>query len=232
MTGDSSAEKLGWTDRPGQSAEMALVFLFTSGMLLAGQVLRYHVAGPGYMPELTTSRLLLSLGMQIVVAFLIGAFLLHRGWPLAQIIGQPAWRDLATGIGIFAIVMAVAAALGLVMTATQGSARVASELRTVVHVSTGAALLGAIINPLFEELLWFGYWFRRLEARGVWLAAVVSLALRTLAHLWKGPVGALTIIPTGVIFTIVYLKTRRLWPIIIAHMAMDAVSLLALSHRG
>ncbi len=232
MITDSSAEKLGWIDRPGQSVEMALVFLLTSGVLLAGQVLRYHVAGPGYVPDLTTSRLLLSLGMQVVVALLLGVYLRRRGWPLGEIIKRPTMRDLVTGIGIFAIVMAVAAALGMLMTATQGEARVASELRTVVHVSTAAALLGAVINPIFEELLWFGYWFRRLEARGVWLAAGVSLSLRTLAHLWKGPVGALTIIPTGVIFTIVYVKTRRLGPIIIAHMAMDALSLLALSHKG
>jgi CAAX protease family protein len=226
---DHEDRKLGWTDRPGQSLEMAAVFLLTSGALLVGQLQHYHVMQPGYVPELTSRRVLISLGFELVAAALLGAMLLHRGWPLRRILAfRPG--DIGMALALFGIVMLTALAFGVIANVLTTPAKMQADFRTSVHVSLGVIPLVALINPIFEELLWLGYWFRRFESRGIWLAGTISIALRTLAHLWKGPLGALTIVPIGFIFTAYYVQTRRLWPIVIAHAMMDSLSLIAIGH--
>jgi uncharacterized protein len=55
--------------------------------------------------------------------------------------------------------------------------------------------------------------------------------LRAAAHTYQGVFAALTVIPVGVIFTWYYLRTGRLWPVVLAHSMQDALalSLLGLS---
>jgi uncharacterized protein len=85
-----------------------------------------------------------------------------------------------------------------------------------------------LFNAVFEELLWLSlgmFAFRRL-GRGA--AAVLSIALRVVIHVYQGPLALLSIVPMGAAFTIYYLRTHRLWPIIIAHAFQDLIAFAGL----
>jgi membrane protease YdiL (CAAX protease family) len=84
----------------------------------------------------------------------------------------------------------------------------------------------SIINPIFEELIVVAYIITALSQRkGALFAVNVSVLIRFLYHLYQGPAAALSIIPLGLIFALVYLKWKNIWPLIIAHGIMDFIGL-------
>ena len=60
------------------------------------------------------------------------------------------------------------------------------------------------------------------------LAVVAQAVLFGLAHYRQGPTGILLTATIGLVFGAVYARTRSLWPLIVAHIAMDTVSLVGL----
>jgi membrane protease YdiL (CAAX protease family) len=45
-------------------------------------------------------------------------------------------------------------------------------------------------------------------------------------HLYQGPFGVVAIVPLGLILAYWYAKNGKLWPLIVAHAAIDLVGLL------
>jgi uncharacterized protein len=60
-----------------------------------------------------------------------------------------------------------------------------------------------------------------------WQVLLLSTALRVAVHTYQGVLSLLVILPWGIVFTVYYLRTRRLWPLILAHALQDAIALLA-----
>ena len=90
-----------------------------------------------------------------------------------------------------------------------------------------------LLNPFFEELLVRGYLMTELIdlRKSVLLAAIVSLAVQTSYHLYYGVFGAAMVGCGLSVFVIYYAKSRRLMPVILAHMLWDLTSLLSRFHR-
>jgi len=93
-------------------------------------------------------------------------------------------------------------------------------------------VLFALLNPFYEELLVRAFLISETEAiyRTTALAVFVSVALQTSYHLYQGLPGALSHIPAFLLFSLYFVRTRRILPVILAHMFMD-VSALALYFR-
>jgi membrane protease YdiL (CAAX protease family) len=89
------------------------------------------------------------------------------------------------------------------------------------------------INPFFEEILVRGYLMTEFISlrKSVVLATVVSLAVQTSYHLYYGVFGAATVGVGLSVFAIYYARSRRLMPIILAHLLWDATALLEVLHR-
>jgi membrane protease YdiL (CAAX protease family) len=87
-------------------------------------------------------------------------------------------------------------------------------------------LLSAGQNAILEEVVAVGYLIRRLEqigwAGGAALAA--SAVLRGTYHLYQGWGGFVGTLLLGGIFGLVYLRWRRVWPLIVAHFLIDALA--------
>lgn len=85
-----------------------------------------------------------------------------------------------------------------------------------------------------EELLFRGFLQGRLHAlfgggRGAGIAAVLAqAAIFGLAHAYQGPTGILVTGTVGLVFGLVFLRARTLWPLMVAHGLVDTVGLLAL----
>ena len=56
-------------------------------------------------------------------------------------------------------------------------------------------------------------------------AVNISAALRLSYHLYQGVAGVLALVPTGLLFAVWFVRTRQLWPLIVAHAMMDLVGL-------
>jgi membrane protease YdiL (CAAX protease family) len=57
------------------------------------------------------------------------------------------------------------------------------------------------------------------------LAVVISVALQTSYHLYQGLPAALSHIPAFLLFSLYFVRTRRILPVILAHMFMDIFAL-------
>lgn len=85
-----------------------------------------------------------------------------------------------------------------------------------------------------EELLFRGFLqgrlqrlFARLSMGGV-LAALLQASVFGLAHAYQGPTGMLTSASIGLVFGLACLRSRSIWPLVLAHGLVDSLSLTAL----
>lgn len=84
-------------------------------------------------------------------------------------------------------------------------------------------VLAALENGFLEEVLVVGYLLTRLRQLRVdpWLALLISALLRGSYHLYQGPGQAVGNALMGIVFGYVWLRWRRLWPLVAAHTLMD-----------
>ena len=94
-----------------------------------------------------------------------------------------------------------------------------------MHLSL-AWLAYSLINPWVEELIFRGFLMTELSALiSVPVAVVASTLLQTSYHLYQGTENALMLGCIFLIASIYYARTRRLLPVILAHMIADLLPL-------
>jgi CAAX protease family protein len=176
------------------------------------------------------------LGVELLLMATIGFWLWRRGWrpfrtatfPLVQL-------DVIRGLALW-----VCAILGVAIWASLCRAvfpnlfEVAKHTEIVGGPNIWVSLSYSVVNAVFEELLWLGLGFAAFRRFGLAVSGTVSVALRLLAHGYQGPLALVTVLPVGALFTLYYVRTWRLWPVIVAHAFQDtlALSLLARHHSS
>lgn len=99
--------------------------------------------------------------------------------------------------------------------------------RTGADVPMLALMLTA--NSIAEEVVIWGLLFTRLSAllrsgpRAVFICAAVFASY----HIYQGPAGAVAVMSIGLLHGVVFWQSRRLWPLIVAHTALNFVAYLA-----
>lgn len=90
-------------------------------------------------------------------------------------------------------------------------------------LAAGAAVTGGV----FGELLYRGLFIVLVAGMGVplWIAAVLSVALFSVAHLYQGWWGLVSAGASGTLFTVLYLGTGSIWVPILVHVALNLRSL-------
>lgn len=90
-----------------------------------------------------------------------------------------------------------------------------------MHVSL-TWLIFLIINPWFEELIFRGYLMTELsKLTSVSVAIVASTLVQTSYHLYQGWANVLMLAGVFFVSSVYYARTRRLFPVILAHMIAD-----------
>jgi membrane protease YdiL (CAAX protease family) len=185
-------------------------------------------AAPG-RPWLDLAFQLASIGFGVVPA-LLAVHLLRRDHesPLTTLGLRPARPrfDALLGVGL-------AAAIGIPGLGLYIAARSAGFNVTVVPAAlpdvwwtVPVLVLAAAQNAVLEEVVVVGYLVTRLEQLGWRIPAIVvaSALLRGSYHLYQGFGGFVGNAVMGVIFVLVYVRIRRVGPLILAHTILDTVA--------
>ena len=133
------------------------------------------------------------------------------------------WKDLGWGY-------VIAAGIGIPGLGLYFAAR-AAGLNTNVQPANLAenwwtipVLIGlAIMNGVLEEVVIVGFWFTRMRQAGWSVAAVLitGAVIRGSYHLYQGFGGFVGNLVMGLIFGWIFLRTKRVGPLVVAHVILD-----------
>lgn len=213
--------------------EMLLVLGLPTGLSF-GRSLWIIARYPG-SPHFTDARLVEGLLVEALFVALLLPFLRRRGWRPAEVSGAPEPFDVVVGIGLWL------AAMGSVYVSSVFFTFVAPDVVHAMrahpftgHMSATMIVVASVLNAVFEEFLWLGYGISALGSRmGLRRASVVSIALRVSVHTYQRMAAIVSVLPLSIVVTWYYARTRRLWPVIVAHVIVDALSftMLSMAHR-
>ena len=168
---------------------------------------------------------------QASVAPVIAYILWERGWKWPDFSVRISPRGVLQGFALAIVAFALLKA-GFLLTssvATASGATPAIAMPALPGIlAMGGMLMAAVVKAVFEEVLVCGYVVQSLRGRfGIALAVNASIAIRMSFHLYQGPGAFLSFALFGLIFTFFYIRTGRLWPLIVAHALLEAVNLLS-----
>lgn len=137
-------------------------------------------------------------------------------------------RDLMQGVGIF-VVIGVAglafyiAAVNLGINTQVKPANLGEQWWTVPIL-----LARAVMNGVLEEVIMIGYLFTRWMQRqgNLWVILVASAVIRGGYHLYQGWGGFIGNLVMGLVFGLIYLKVKRVMPLVIVHTLLDIFAFL------
>ena len=164
----------------------------------------------------------------------LGLYLLSRSGISPRDIGlsRPRWgADLLGGIGLAALIGVPGLALYVLARVIGLSASVVPTTLTDTWWRIPVLILAAFANGWAEEVIVVGYLLTRLRELGVGgtRALAYSSVLRGAYHLYQGFSAGLGNIAMGVVFGVVWRRSGRLWPLIVAHGLIDTVAFVGYS---
>lgn len=160
---------------------------------------------------------------EALLLLMLGWFLRVRGFSVEHFAAYPSGRELGMALGLTVVSFLVWALPWFLLAPAPADAGATSS---GAGLSWPGILAASIINPLFEELFLCAYMLPFLAIRrGPGVAVAVSLLVRLSFHTYQGPVGLLAVGLLGLVFSVFYLRTQRLWPVLIAHGVLDFIGL-------
>ncbi|EWT01568.1 CAAX protease [Intrasporangium oryzae NRRL B-24470] len=175
-----------------------------------------------------------------LVAVLLALYLLNRihrpsvELRAARFIGfdrsEPG-RDALRGLGLAALIGIPGLAFYFLAKAIGINTQVSAANLTAVWWSGPVLVLAAIENALLEEVIMVGYLFTRWRQIGwSWpLVMGVSAVIRGSYHLYQGFGGFAGNIVMGLVLGLVFIRTRRVMPLVVCHAVLDTVAFVGYS---
>ena len=165
-----------------------------------------------------------------LVPVLLALFLLAQHLPRPhRLIGLDLTRpghDLLAGLGLAALIGLPGLALYLGARELGVNTTISAAGLPAIWWGVPVLILAAVGNALLEEVVMVGYLFTRWAQAG-WptVAIIVTSALvRGSYHLYQGFGGFVGNIAMGLVLGLVYARTRRVMPLVIAHTVLDVVA--------
>ncbi len=224
-------------DTQGISARAGIygLLLPVVGSLAAMAFLPERYGRPGVV-VMSGARLAGTLGWEILIAGVVGGWLVHKGWRPQRTATEPfVPRDVLRAVGLWVVAILVLWASTLIWWKVGPDVYSdAMQTQVVGRPSPGIVILLSVINAAFEEFLWLGLGIAVLRRYGLGFAFVASVTLRTAMHIYQGPLALVAILPLGLVFTAYYIRTNRIWPVVLAHCFQDlfALGLVVAGIRG
>jgi membrane protease YdiL (CAAX protease family) len=218
--------------RLSPNTEFLIVTGIAFGPFLLAEVLSLAVPRSG--PHHSSQSLQFLAVQELALGALLLWFLRARAWVLRDLglTEDAPLRDVAAGGLVFVAVyfvwfliwdLAAAVSPDLIMSMIKTGGNVVGA-----HIPPLTSVTVSVVNGMFEELFVVGYVMSALARlqKSPWFCINISTGIRLAYHLYQGPLGVLSVVPTGLIFAFWFARTKRLWPLIGAHILMDTVALL------
>ncbi|GAA5021685.1 type II CAAX endopeptidase family protein [Terrabacter aeriphilus] len=140
-------------------------------------------------------------------------------------------RDLLRGLGLAALIGIPGLGFYLLAKAIGINTQVSAANLEAVWWSAPVLVLAAIENALLEEVVMVGYLFTRWRQTGwSWpLVIGVSAVIRGSYHLYQGFGGFAGNIVMGLVLGLVFVRTRRVMPLVVCHSILDIVAFVGYS---
>lgn len=135
-------------------------------------------------------------------------------------------RQVGWALALTAVIGIPGLALYLGAVASGVNLQVAASGLTETWWRPFVLVLSAAGNGAAEEILVVGYLLVRLRQLGVppAVALLGTALLRGSYHLYQGFGGGLGNLVMGLVFALWWMRTRRLWPLVLAHTLLDVVA--------
>jgi len=224
--------------------ELALVLavsFLSAGIGSVRALLTGHPVYPGAHYADASWRVVYTISHELACLALLAYVLYRQGRTLADlgttVVGRDALR--AAAIFLFGLV-AFALCYYRVIGAWHGAGGAAgAKADRVVNPLAGlgvsiGSVVWVLINPFFEELIVRAYTMTEVlwltQSGG--LAVLVSVVIQAFYHVYQGVPAALGHAGTFLVFSLYYLKTRRLAPVVLAHLYLDVGALVITAASG
>ncbi len=142
------------------------------------------------------------------------------------------WRrpgfDLSAGLLLAAVIGVPGLGLYLAAKALGFNTQVAAANLAGAWWTVPVLILAAAQNAVLEEVIVVGYLFTRLRQLAWRIPVVIgtSALLRGSYHLYQGFGGFVGNLVMGLVFGLVYLRWRRVGPLVVAHTVLDVVAFI------
>ncbi|MEW2377358.1 CPBP family intramembrane glutamic endopeptidase [Micromonospora sp. NPDC047812] len=135
-------------------------------------------------------------------------------------------QDLARGAGLAALIGLPGLALFWAAAQLGVNATLVPAALPELWWTVPVLVLAAVQNSVLEEVIVVGYLVTRLRQLQWRVGAIVatSALLRGSYHLYQGFGAFLGNVVMGVVFSLFYLRTRRVMPLVVAHTLLDVVA--------
>ena len=168
-----------------------------------------------------------------LVPAMLALYLLHLAGQRRQIgfdLRRPGF-DLGWGALIFAAIGIPGLAFYYIAW-TMGINTQVSPANLAAHWWTVPVLIGlAAMNGILEEVVMLGFFFSRAVSMQwkPWVIIVTSAVIRASYHLYQGFGGFIGNLVMGLAFGLLYLKFRRVGPLVVAHILLDVAAFVGYS---
>jgi membrane protease YdiL (CAAX protease family) len=215
-----------WIQSLSTNAEALIVCAVAFGPSLFGVFLILVGALPA--PSISQEHIDRLLVFEPLVLMLLGAFLHLRGWTAQRIGFLPGWNDTLIGVGLALAAYVAYAVLWYASWFAHFGPTYLAGSTALVHgrLSLLSVATVSLVNPLFEEIFVCGYLVTLgRESKHLTAGTNASIGLRLAYHLYQGGAGVIGILPFGFLMALWYSRSRRLWPVVIAHAVTDFAGL-------
>ncbi|MEO7586783.1 MAG: CPBP family intramembrane glutamic endopeptidase [Arachnia sp.] len=161
----------------------------------------------------------------VLVLYLLWALHRPEGGPFRAMgfdLREPG-RDLGWGLATFAGIGVAGLAFYFAARELGINTSISAANLTAAWWTIPVLVLRAIMNGILEEVVMLGYLFTRWRQTGGGVVAILltSALIRGGYHLYQGFGGFIGNAVMGVLFGWIYLKTRRVMPLVICHALLD-----------
>jgi membrane protease YdiL (CAAX protease family) len=164
---------------------------------------------------------------EVVILTSLGFFIKYRGWTFKSLGLMFQLKDLLYALALYGVFIFFYTLFYSILVDIL-DVQLKVNFIQLNSLSLSAVLLISVVNPIFEELFLCGYLLSfRQKIMHPYSLVFFSVAIRVSYHLYQNWFVLLHIIPFGIISAIWFLRTKRIWPIIMIHQLIDFFGLLA-----